>query len=309
MSLLSKKYRHISRRLTNFELQHDAADDSFISEQDIFGDLEGETRPRKFLDFYSEQGIKIAMERYGYIKELKRRGFDNVIFKIDTHDPFKHIFRAYFDVEHPSHLLAELFVRKKSFTANPVFQSDIKGEAFKFLYIEWFTMQNPTIPFSPNRQALPSQQHPGLGMAKQALELFIAICARLHCDGIMNIPERYHNAAIYSRRFSYFNPETEGKLIALKRDLRDYSLADISWAFEWKCILSQEKRQVVKWFPDEQILSVRKIIRDYFKSKIYNERVAEAAGRYHFMMDKEKFEKKQRGAGTRSRFIKSEIPN
>ena len=291
MSLLSKKYRYISRRLTNFELQHSAEDDLLLSADDIYDDLVGKDRTRKFLDFYSENGIKIALERYGYMKKLKQKGFDNILINIDTTDPYKHIFRLYYDVEQADHVLVELFIRKKSFIAHPVFQSEIKGEVFNFLYIEWFTMQNPTIPFSPERPPLPSQIYPGLGMAKEALELFIVMCARLHCDGLMNIPERYHNAAIYSKRFNYFNPETEGKLLALKRDLHHYSLSDISWAFEWNCILNRSNHQIVRWFTDEQILGVRKSIRDYFKSKTYLKQVEEATHRYQFVMDDKKFDK------------------
>lgn len=256
------------------------------------GDLEQHERPHRFLDFYSEQGVKLALDKYGYVKALKQKGFESIVIKIDTSDPFKHIFRLYFNQPQPENMLVELFIRKQMFAANPVFESDIKGKVFKLLYIEWFTLQNPTIPFSPDRPPLPSQIYPGLGMAKQALELFIVMCARLHCDGIMNIPERYHNAAIYSRRFTYFNPETQGKLSALFRDLQVYSLAEVAWAFEWNCVLDKSTRKPVKWFTDEQILGVRKIIRDYFKSKEYLHRMHKASAQFHVIIDEAKFRKK-----------------
>ncbi|UCE05417.1 MAG: hypothetical protein JSW07_17650, partial [bacterium] len=92
----SKKYRRVYQHLTNFELQRTSEADKLISANDILGDLKDKERPHLFLNFYSEEGIKTALEQYGIFRDLNRRGFHDFIIKINARDPYRHTLKAYF---------------------------------------------------------------------------------------------------------------------------------------------------------------------------------------------------------------------
>ena len=290
---MKKRYRHIYNKLTNFELQINDDSDRLISQDDIFGELEKKNRPRLLLNFYSEDGIQRALEEYGIFNSLKKRGFKDFIFCLDTDDPYLHKFRAYFDEKSADHLLCEVYLRKKTMTARPIFKSSIAGEEFTFIVIEWLLLQDPTSPFSPHRPPLPGQKFPGLKIGRKVLNIFMNMCIRLKTDGLINIPEHYHNAAFYSRHFSYFNPETEGYFRAIRRDLANQGLNTITWAMEWDCVVEAKSGNTWKWITDDQILPVSPKMESYFKSKAYKNSVEEYSQKVKFFIDDDEYERKK----------------
>ncbi len=285
----SKKYRRVYQHLTNFELQRTTEADKLISTNDILGDLKYKERPHLFLNFYSEQGIQRALEEYGIFKDLNKRGFHDFIIKINARDPYRHTMKAYFEREDPDHLLGELIVRKKYFIAKPIFPTEIAGEKFGMIVIEWLTLQDPTAEFTLKRPPLPGQIHPGLRIGRQIVCIFVNMSLRLKTDGLLNIPEHYHNAVFYSKHFKYFNPYTEGQFLAMQRDLRMAGLFKAAWAVELNCIVEKNSGKPWKWFTDEQVLPVSQKLENYFESKEYKDGVKEALKNYEFEIDDDKF--------------------
>jgi len=281
----SKKYRRIYQRLTNFELQRTSEADKLISADDILGDLRDKERPHLFMNFYSEQGVKTALEQYGVFKDLNKRGFHDFIIKINARDPYRHTLKAYFEQEDPDHLLGELIVRKKYFIAKPIFPTDITGQKFGMIVIEWLTLQDPTAKFTLQRPPLPGQIFPGLRIGRKIVGIFINMSLRLKTDGLLNIPEHYHNAVFYSKLFKYFNPYTEGQFLAMQRDLRMAGLFKAAWAVELDCVIEKKTGKPWKWFTDEQVLFVSKRLEKYFESKEYRARVEEAEQSHEFEID------------------------
>lgn len=285
----SKKYRRVYQYLTNFELQRTSKADKLIFAHDIISDLKDKERPHLFLNFYSEEGIKTALEQYGIFKDLNKRGFYDFIIKINARDPYRHTMKAYFEKEDPGHLLGELIVRKKYFVARPIFPTEIAGQKFGMIVIEWLTLQDPTAEFTLSRPPLPGQIHPGLRIGRQIVGIFVNMSLRLKTDGLLNIPEHYHNAVFYSKHFKYFNPYTEGQFLAMQRDLRTAGLFKAAWAVELNCIIEKNSGKVWKWFTDEQVLFVSKKLEKYFASNQYKERVQEAEDNHKFDIDEDKF--------------------
>ncbi|MBN1153428.1 hypothetical protein JXB12_00755, partial [candidate division KSB1 bacterium] len=286
---LSKRDRHHFYKLANFELQQSAVNDGVITADDILGDLDSKQRPHLFLDFYSIDGMRKALEEYGVFKTLKRRGFEHIELSIDTQDPYSHKFRAYFDEKVPENLLCEAYFRKKNYIAKPMFPSSIQGENFLFIVIEWLTLQDPTQQFTAHRRALPGQKYPGLRIGRKVLVILINMCLRLRADGLLNIPEHYHNAAFYGRYFKYFNPHTEGFFQAIRRDLSQMGIYKLTWAIELECLIEHRTGEYWKWFTDEQILPVSMKMEKYFNSKEYIEKVEEASQSVSFRIDEDKF--------------------
>ena len=288
---ISKKYRRIYRRLHNFELQRTTLNERLISENDIFSDLTKKERQHLFLDFYSEQGIKKALEEYGIFASLQKQGFFNFIIKVNASDPYRHTLKFYYDKEKKDHLLGELYVRKKISIARPVFPTQIDGHKFSFVVIEWLTLQNPTAKFTPQRPHLPGQTFPGLKIGYKVLPILINMTLRLNTDGLLNMPEHFHNAVFYSRLFKFFNPHTQGQFLALQRDLKKYDFGQAAWAVTLDCIIEKKSGKLWKWCTDEQILPVNKKMRDYFKTEEYKKQVAKTKKEYKFTIDLLKFNK------------------
>lgn len=284
-----KKYRRIYQNLTNFELQRTSEADKLISARDILGDLKDKERTHLFLNFYSEEGVRKALDEYGIFKDLNKRGFHNFIIKINARDPYRHTLKAYFQKEYPDHLLGELIVRKKFFIARPIFPSEIAGQKFGMIVIEWLTLQDPTAEFTSKRPPLPGQIYPGLRIGRQIVGIFVNMSLRLKTDGLLNVPEHYHNAVFYSKHFKYFNPYTEGQFLAMQRDLRMAGLFKAAWAVELNCVIEKNTGKTFQWFTDEQVLFVSNRLEKYFESKEYTERTQGSLNSHEFEIDEDKF--------------------
>lgn len=285
----SKKYRRIYEHLTNFELQRTSEADKLISSEDILGDLRDKERPHLFLNFYSEQGVMKALEKYGIFNDLNKRGFHDFIVRINALDPYRHTLKAYFQQEDQDHLLGELIVRKKYFVAKPIFPASIAGQKFSMIVIEWLTLQDPTARFTAHRPPLPGQIYPGLRMGRKIVGIFVNMALRLRTDGLLNIPEYYHNAVFYSKHFRYFNPTSEGQFLAMQRDLRMAGLFKATWAVELNCVIEKHTGEPWKWFTDEQVLFVSEKMEKYFESKEYDQKVQDAFNDHDFIIDERKF--------------------
>lgn len=288
MDYRSKKYRRIYNSLTNLELQDDSSSNKLISTADIMGELIDKTRPHLFLDFYSEEGIKKALEKYGILKDLKNKGFHDFIIILDTNDPYQHKLRVYNANKNIDDLLCEVYLRKKSFIAKPVFESVMAEKKLTLILIEWLLLQNPTAEFTSHRPQLPGQKHPGLKIGRQILNIFYNMALRLNTDGLLNIPEHYHNAYFYSSVFKYFNPETEGHFRAIIRDLKHIGLNKSAWAIERNCLIEKNSGKNWKWFADEQIFPVSKNLLEYFNSDKYKIKEKEAYNAVSFCLDEKK---------------------
>jgi hypothetical protein len=292
MIQLPEKYKRLYQKLTNFELlQWDESPEKLISSEDIMGDLELKERPRLFLDRFSEERVYRNLQRTNIFKILNERGFDNIKVVLDTKDPYKHIFRAYFDEVNPEKLLCETYLRKKVYIAKPTFKSKIADKTFNLIVIEWLLLQDPTAAFAPHRQPLPGQKHPGLRIGRKVLKIFINLCRALHADGLLNVPEHYHNAAFYGRYFKYFNPITEGYFQAIRRDLIKMGIYKLTWAFEHNCMFEKKSGRDWNWFTDEQILPISNRMKEYFESREYKKQVSKAGKTVTFEINEEKYSK------------------
>ncbi|MBN2010628.1 hypothetical protein JW960_14880 [candidate division KSB1 bacterium] len=285
----SKKYRRVYNKLTNFVLQHEPTSDKWLSDDDILGDLSKKARPHLFLDFYSEEGMRTALEQYGIFRDLNKRGFQNLIMSTDTNDPFRHKFRAYYEKQDADHLLCEAYLRKTNYVANPVFTSKIAGQAYSLIIIDWLMLQDPTAEFSSHRPPLPGQKYPGLRIGRKVLDIFHNMALRLKADGLLNVPEHYHNAFFYGRAFKYFNPESEGHFRAIQRDLRQIRLNKAAWGIEWGCLVEANSAQYWPWFTDEQVYPVGNKLKSYFDSKEYKDKEEDAYQKVKFYIDEKKF--------------------
>ncbi|MFZ0391235.1 MAG: hypothetical protein WAN36_12330 [Calditrichia bacterium] len=292
MSKNKKKLHQISRRLPTHQLRRLREEQVKLDYQEIVQSLGESGGSPYFLGYYSPTGIEFALERYGFLDRLRRQGFEELKVVVNTHDPYKQRIALYFKKKLPSHLLGELVVKRNHIMLYPPFQSKLNGRSFEVVVVEWLCMQNPQGRFSAKKPRLPGQKYPGLGMGSLMMELLVIMCRRLRVAGLLNMPEHFHNAQMYSSQFFYLDPIFEARRFAIARDLlKQYNLAEISWAIDLELV--KENDQPFKWFTAEQIIPLNPDLKEYLKSREYRRRVKTEAGLLHYSLDESEWQKKQ----------------
>jgi hypothetical protein len=253
---------------------------------DLLGQLTDKKSPTLWLGHYTEHEIQHLLEKFGILPALKEKGFANLIIAIEPLDPFVQALRIFNEKADADHQLAEFRLREVAFS--PPLAADAP---LTMLKIEWLLLQNPQAKFSPARPRLPGQRHPGLGLGKQAVQ-FLVHLAEAHClAGVLNFPEFFHNAYLYLEYFHYCDPRLKGIVLALRRDLIELSLAELSWAVFLGCVNDANTGQTYEWQADALVLPLDEHLKKYFGSAEYEQSVYRALAEARFVLDGKKFEK------------------
>ena len=291
MSKRAKRLQRISRRLTTHQLRRIQEKDLGLNAQDLF--LRGDsTRGSPFLlGFYSHDGIRYALEKYGFFDQLQDMGFSDLKLTINTSDPYKQRIAIYHKEKKSDNLLGEVVVKRKHVTVYPPFPALIYGRNFEFVAVEWLCMQNPQANFAPDKPRLPGQKFPGLGMGEMVMEILAIMAGRLRTAGLLNTPEHFHNAQMYSSQFKFIDPVQEAKRLAISRDLlSNYSLSQVSWAIEMDCVL--ENDSPFEWMAADQIIPLDRDLKDYFKNQAYKKYVEKTSEKLFYVIDEKKWTNK-----------------
>lgn len=268
--------------------------DSFPgSQEDLF-------TSQRFLGLYDEKQVRAMLEKAGMIDILHARGYGNLIINISKQDNYTS--RLYVDSrsEEGETRLIELILREGVFRPR---QSFVKGfdfqEGLSMLLVEWLALQDPRASFPPDKPRLPGQAHPGLGGLKNMQGMLYAFGKATGKDAIIDIPEYYHAAVIYSRLYSeiysqvysFFSPSDAGQLQAMIRDFKGVSLADVSSAVTFDCLRNAHTGEPASWKPSEQIYPIAGKLKRYFKQSEYKDMAMKAMSELSFTMDWDKYKR------------------
>ena len=257
--LIRKRFNRIRKKLSPYSLMYEKnigeLDDNF----NLFEDN------NRFLNFYSEYGIDLALKKYGIKRILKKRGFDKILYKINK-DDYTHTLSIYSEEINSDYLISQLVL---TLDTNICFSY----KNCKSMTIEWLNLQDYRKVFTKERMKLPGQRFPGLGFGLLAFELIIQLARRLDVRYIVNTPDHFHNAYIYSYYFSFRNPKNKACIDILISDFNKLSLASLSWLIENEVIIEMNTKKVFKWEPDIMIMPVYryKDFNNYFKTKKYQD--------------------------------------
>jgi len=270
-SEIEKRFHRIARQLTRFELQKlGSIEEETVSIDDVMADLEKHSGTSLFMGFYTHSGLMEVFEKYGITKILKDKGFHNLHLRIDTDNPYHHVLQLYWGAQpDPSKLLIEIVLHEAVVTP----KIEMLSGLFNMVFIEWMCLQNPLDDFRKDKPRLPDQEKPGLGISMELVELLVLMAERLRKDGLINVPRCYHVAEVaQSIGFLFLDPETEGIMRALKRDLRGHSLAEVTWAVELGLVRRADSSEVFEWPGQEQVLAISEGTKRYFASREYRQR-------------------------------------
>jgi hypothetical protein len=252
-----------------------------------------------FMGRYDEKELMSMLDRVGIIGILHKKGYRDLVVSIIRQDDYTSRLYVNFDSQEKDTRLIELIVREGVFRPREVFVDSYDfSEGLSMLLIEWVALQDPRARFSPDKPRLPGQQHPGIGGLKNMQEFLYDLGKSSGKDAIVDVPEYFHSAAIYSRlyteiydrMYAFFSPVEAGIMQAMLRDLTGRPLADISFAVAFDCLCDARTLARVKWRTSEQIYPISRKLQRYVEDAEYKRIVMKTFAEHAFAMDWERFE-------------------
>jgi hypothetical protein len=265
--------------------------DPLVREKDILSDLLEEKASSLFLGRFSMTEVRAVLGRKNFYREAKDRDLLPLAFDLDSSGYPVQRLRIFHEETNSENLIVDLKIREGRLS--PKTYLHLAPEFFEhdYLILEWLTLQNPRLSFSEKRPPLPGQQHPGLGLRKKVVDIFVYIARLLRKDGLLAFPAYFHNALLFSRFFSFLNPEKLAEVLAIKKAFPKIPFKHLAWIVYLNC-LRQEDGRAYEWKAEEQVYPLRKEIRAYFESGAYKRKVKQSLKQLRFVIDWDGYEKK-----------------
>jgi acetoin utilization deacetylase AcuC-like enzyme len=180
--------------------------------------------PRRLLDYYTAEGLEYAFSRYGLLQHVARLGYQDFRVVLDSVDQGDRL-RLYGHAAGRDHVLVEVVLERQRIDAADV------------LYVHWLTLRHPLAEFDERRPALPGQDAPGLGLAREIGEMLGRMAARLNLSGVAFRPAFFHMAYTARYRFRFNDPPRQARFEALIRDFRAHPLLETTLAIAERRVL------------------------------------------------------------------------
>jgi len=282
------RHRKVARSLSHVDLVRSSNEIS-LTEQDL---VDG-SRGRLFLDYYGDEGLLTAFERYGLTAAIARRGYVDLCVVTRTEDERHMLVLNARPVTggDPVRVL-EMVVRRDTMLPHVPGSEKILKPEYAMLTVDWLLLENPRASFTKERPRLPGQAHPGLAVGWRILALMFRVVERLELDGLVTVAEHLHNAELYARELPFLDPVHGGRLDALLAALRvreGLSVAQASWALEWGLVRDREG-EVVHWRGEAQVSTREKTFSTWIESETYAQYAREAAATFSPVLDRPAFD-------------------
>ncbi|MBN1939242.1 MAG: hypothetical protein JW843_06630 [Candidatus Aminicenantes bacterium] len=266
-----------------------------INESEIFGSLGDRRGTVLFLGRYTANEVSGVLAKMGFFKEARKRGLWPIVTDLDSSEyPPLQRFRIFHRKMIPDRLIVDLKIREGVFTPAGKEIAPAPLREFSTLVFEWLTLQNPEAEFSEKQGSLPGQQHPGLGMSKRIMDIFIYLGKTVGKDGLLAFPAYYHNAVLFSRYFKFVEPSKEAEVQTIRRTFNHVPIKQMAWIVHLGCLKNADG-SAYEWRAEEQVLPLARDVREHFESRAYRERVKDGLDRRRFSIDWDEFERKHQG--------------
>ena len=262
-----------------------------VGEKDILSNLTEEKGTSLFLGRYSMTEAIAVLGKKNFFKEAKKRSLWPLAFDLDSSGYPVQRFQIFLEKTKPENLIVDLKIREGHLAVKDYLHLDPGFYKHNFLILEWFTLQNPLLEFSKKRPPLPGQEHPGLGLGKKVVDLFVYLARLTRKDGLLAFPAYFHNALLFSRYFHFLNPEKLAEVLAIEKAFPKIPFKHLAWIVYLNC-LRVDGEKVYEWKAEELVYPLNKPLRDYFDSKAYKKRVKQGQIKRHFTIDWDCYERK-----------------
>ena len=274
--LVVARYRRIFEHLRPEELTADGDEVGEgtwdFSAEDIYGDLMGPKRSTRLLGLYSQHGVELVLERSGFFDRLRELGYPRPYLDFDLEHPAGETVRIYGNSARRD-LLIELRVRRDAKT--------VPGR--QLLSLEWLLMQNPRETFATDRNPLPGQKHPGLGLLNDMMALLILICEQSDLEGMVFVPSHFHLAAKGRKYLRFLSTDDAAWYRAVRRAVTDLSLRRATQAVADGRIIDPNG-EPVPWRPMPMLLPISDSLKERVDGDEYWQAIETAESAYCFTL-------------------------
>jgi hypothetical protein len=239
------------------------------SEEELLFELAGINPENRLFGRFRPEEVRERVRDAGILARLALRGYHDPVLTLSCTNPEEQRVCLYAGRKSRERLLMEIRVQIRAFRPGKPIGSFPEGTVFRMLLIHWLALSDPDRPFSIDRPRLPGQERPGLGLLSECLSLLRQIGKEFLLDGILDIPDHFHTALIYSRTFRFLDPQAEGRFQAMARDLKGVPLALASEAVGEGCLIDTGTGLPVPWEPAEQVMPLRESLRHHFRSSAF----------------------------------------
>ena len=251
-----------------------------LTDEEVYGQLEKTERTGAlFLWRYSHSQLLQLFERFGILARMRALGYPSPLLTFHVEEGLHHLLFTIEGIEDP---LLELRLNEESRIVDGL--PALGCEPMAVLVIQWVSLQNVRGEFTPVRPRLPGQNFPGLGAGRRVYRLLWKIAREIGKDALSAYPMYYHNAVYYSGGFSYLDPQKNGELIALRRDLKDVPLKVASDGINLGQLLDATTGKAVDWNPGEMYAPVSRRLSSYFSGDGYIAEVERTASQRTFRL-------------------------
>jgi hypothetical protein len=199
---------------------------------------------RRLLGFYSAAGLEYALHQYGVLAHLERLGYAELHARIDAASSGGDRARLFGRAAGEEHLLMECALERRALP-DPV--------GAEVLYVHWLTLRDPRSRFRRGRQALPGQEVPGLGLAREVTLMLERMAHRLGLGAVAYRPAWFHTAWPTRDLGRFADPTRQGRFEAM---LRDFAALDLGFVEASRAVAEGRVREndaVYAWEPEVMV--------------------------------------------------------
>jgi hypothetical protein len=288
--------RHVSplRRLLSFPLLRTGRtrEEAFPSAGELLFDLAGHNPENLLFGRFGPEELRERIRAAGILDGLARRGYRDPLLALECGDPQDQRICLYAGSRSRDRLLMEMRVQIAAFRPGKSIGPFSEESLFRMLLLHWLLISDPERPFSIDRPRLPGQERPGLGLLAECLSLLWGIGREFLLDGALDVPDHFHTALFYSRKFRFLDPQAEGRFQAMARALKGIPLALASEAVQEGCLTDRATGLPILWEPAEQVMPLRNPLRRYLRSPEYRLACSEAGSGVEAAVDWDRYREK-----------------
>ncbi len=230
-----------------------------------------------FLGRLDGAALRRELHEAGILQGVSRRGYDSVAFELSRQaNEHRFLVRAAAAGDEKLPPLIDVRCTEEVLLARDLEPRPAGFEVLSVLAIRWLAMQDPRARFAPDRPPLPGQRFPGLGLARPLILRIHAWAKAWGKDALVNFPEFFHNAVLYSALYRFVSSVRQGTFEALVRDLAPLPLAAASAALEDGRVTREGSDDAFMWEPGELIVPLTEPVRVWLETPAYAEGVRQA---------------------------------
>ena len=123
-----------------------------------------------------------------------------------------------------------------------------------------------------------------MGLLRDTAAVLIVVCERRDLDGLVFTPTHFHLARLARPMGIFAEPAFQARMLALHHAVRSLRLDEAAQAVENGLVVDEKTGEPARWEPSPMIIPVAPVLREYFGSKEFEDKVDAVRRGIHFRL-------------------------